>query len=108
MMMTVSQQILMIAVVVLGTMATRFLPFLIFPPGRPTPEYVKYLGRVLPAAAIGLLVIYSLKDINLLSTTHGLPELVSVAVVVWLHIWKKNMFLSIAAGTILYMILIRL
>ena len=106
--MTVSQQIIMIAVVVLGTMATRFLPFLIFPPGRPTPEYIKYLGRVLPAAAIGLLVIYSLKDINLLSTTHGLPELVSVAVVIWLHIWKKNMFLSIAAGTILYMILIRL
>ncbi|WP_037284924.1 branched-chain amino acid transporter permease [Saccharibacillus sacchari] len=108
MMMTVSQQIVTIAVVVLGTMATRFLPFLIFPPGRPTPEYVKYLGRVLPAAAIGLLVIYSLKDINLLSATHGLPELVSVAVVVWLHLWKKNMFLSIAAGTILYMILIRL
>jgi len=107
-MMTVSQQIVMIAVVVLGTMATRFLPFLIFPPGRPTPRYVKYLGRVLPAAAIGLLVIYSLKDINLLSSTHGLPELVSVAVVVWLHLWKKNMFLSIAAGTILYMILIRL
>lgn len=106
--MTVSQQIIMIAVVVLGTMATRFLPFLVFPPGRPTPEYIKYLGRVLPAAAIGLLVIYSLKDINLLSTTHGLPELVSIAVVVWLHIWKKNMFLSIAAGTILYMILIRL
>ncbi|WP_172246101.1 branched-chain amino acid transporter permease [Saccharibacillus endophyticus] len=105
--MTVSQQIVMIAVVVLGTMATRFLPFLIFPPGRPTPRYVKYLGRVLPAAAIGLLVIYSLKDINLLSSTHGLPELVSVAVVVWLHLWKKNMFLSIAAGTILYMILIR-
>lgn len=107
-MMTVSQQIIVIAVVVLGTMATRFLPFLVFPPGRPTPEYIKYLGRVLPAAAIGLLVIYSLKDINLLSTTHGLPELVSIAVVVWLHIWKKNMFLSIAAGTILYMILIRL
>ena len=107
-MMTVSQQIVTIAVVVLGTMATRFLPFLIFPPGRPTPEYVKYLGRFLPAAAIGLLVIYSLKDINLLSATHGLPELVSVAVVVWLHLWKKNMFLSIAAGTILYMILIRL
>lgn len=108
MIMTVSQQIIIIAVVVLGTMATRFLPFLVFPPGRPTPEYIKYLGRVLPAAAIGLLVIYSLKDINLLSTTHGLPELVSVAVVIWLHIWKKNMFLSIAAGTILYMILIRL
>ncbi|NGZ77439.1 branched-chain amino acid transporter permease [Saccharibacillus alkalitolerans] len=106
--MTVSQQIIMIAVVVLGTMATRFLPFLIFPPGRPTPEYVKYLGRVLPAAAIGLLVVYSLKDVNVLAGSRGLPELVAVAAVVWLHLWKKNMFLSIAAGTVLYMILIRL
>lgn len=106
--MTVAQQMIMIAVVVLGTMATRFLPFLIFPPGRPTPEYVKYLGRVLPAAAIGLLVVYSLKDVNVLSGARGLPELVSIAVVVWLHVWKKNMFLSIAAGTILYMVLIRI
>ncbi len=107
-MMTVSQQILIVAVVVLGTMATRFLPFLIFPPGKPTPEYVRYLGRVLPAATIGLLVVYSLKDVNVWAGSRGLPELVSVAVVVWLHLWKKNMFLSIAAGTILYMILIRL
>ncbi|GGN99528.1 branched-chain amino acid transporter permease [Saccharibacillus kuerlensis] len=106
--MTVAQQIFIIAVVVLGTMATRFLPFLLFPPGRPTPEYVRYLGRVLPAAAIGLLVVYSLKDVNVLSGSRGLPELIAVAVVVWLHLWKKNMFLSIAAGTILYMVLIRL
>ncbi|CAM3560903.1 MULTISPECIES: branched-chain amino acid transporter permease [Saccharibacillus] len=106
--MTLSQQIVVIAVIVLGTMATRFLPFLLFPPGRPTPPYIQYLGRVLPAAAIGLLVVYSLKDVNVLAGSRGLPELVSVAVVVWLHVWKKNMFLSIAAGTILYMVLIRL
>lgn len=106
--MTMIQQVMIVAVVVLGTMATRFLPFLVFPPGKPTPDYVRYLGRVLPAAAIGLLVVYSLKDVNVLVGSRGLPELVSVAVVVWLHLWKKNMFLSIAAGTILYMILIRL
>ncbi len=106
--MTLNQQIVVIAVIVLGTMATRFLPFLLFPPGRPTPPYIQYLGRVLPAAAIGLLVVYSLKDVNVLAGSRGLPELVSVAVVVWLHVWKKNMFLSIAAGTILYMVLIRL
>lgn len=105
---TLSQQIVVIAVIMLGTMATRFLPFLLFPPGRPTPPYIQYLGRVLPAAAIGLLVVYSLKDVNVLAGSRGLPELVSVAVVVWLHVWKKNMFLSIAAGTILYMVLIRL
>ncbi len=106
--MTMIQQVMIVAVVVLGTMATRFLPFLVFPPGKPTPDYVRYLGRVLPAAAIGLLVVYSLKDVNVLAGSRGLPELVSVAVVVWLHLWKKNMFLSIAAGTILYMVLIRL
>ncbi|OWR27722.1 branched-chain amino acid transporter AzlD [Saccharibacillus sp. O23] len=106
--MTVIQQVMIVAIVVLGTMATRFLPFLVFPPGKPTPDYVRYLGRVLPAAAIGLLVVYSLKDVNVLAGSRGLPELVSVAVVVWLHLWKKNMFLSIAAGTVLYMILIRL
>ena len=108
MIMTLGQQIAVIAVVVLGTMATRFLPFLLFPPGRPTPAYIQYLGRVLPAAAIGLLVVYSLKDVNIFAGSRGLPELVSVAVVVWLHLWKKNMFLSIAAGTILYMLLIRM
>ncbi|OWA35158.1 branched-chain amino acid transporter AzlD [Saccharibacillus sp. O16] len=106
--MTVAEQVMIVAVVVLGTMATRFLPFLVFPPGKPTPEYIRYLGRVLPAAAIGLLVVYSLKDVNVWVGSRGLPELVSVAVVIWLHLWKKNMFLSIAAGTILYMILIRL
>lgn len=107
-MMSVSQQIWIIAIVVLATMATRFLPFLIFPPGRPTPKYIQYLGKVLPAATIGLLVIYSLKNINLMSGAHGIPELISVAVVAGLHVWKKNMFLSIAVGTILYMVLIRL
>ena len=107
-MMSVSQQIEIIAIVVLATMATRFLPFLIFPPGRPTPKYIKYLGKVLPAATIGLLVIYSLKNINLMSGARGIPELISVAVVAGLHLWKKNMFLSIAVGTVLYMILIRL
>ncbi|MCQ4087339.1 branched-chain amino acid transporter permease [Saccharibacillus sp. JS10] len=106
--MSVSQQIWIIAIVVLATMATRFLPFLIFPPGRPTPKYIQYLGKVLPAATIGLLVIYSLKNINLMSGAHGIPELISVAVVAGLHVWKKNMFLSIAVGTILYMVLIRL
>jgi branched-subunit amino acid transport protein AzlD len=105
--MTITQQIVTIAMVVLGTMMTRFLPFLIFPPGKRTPDYVQYLGKVLPSAVIGLLVIYCFKDVSLLSGNHGIPELIGVAAVAGLHFWKKNMLLSIAGGTIVYMILVQ-
>ena len=105
--MTVAQQWMTIGMVVLGTMATRFLPFLIFPAGKPTPPFVRYLGKILPAAALGMLVVYSLKDVNLLASPHGLPELLAVAVVVGLHMWKKQMLLSIAGGTIFYMLLVQ-
>ncbi|MFE5324549.1 branched-chain amino acid transporter permease [Paenibacillus sp. NPDC056579] len=106
--MTLLEQIVTIGMVVVGTMMTRFIPFLIFPSGRPTPSYVKYLGRVLPSAAIGLLVIYSIRDVNLLAGNHGIPELIAIAVVAILHLWKKNMLLSIACGTLVYMLLIQL
>ncbi|MFC5591800.1 branched-chain amino acid transporter permease [Sporosarcina soli] len=104
----VTQQIIIIAMVVLGTMLTRFLPFIVFPSGKPTPHYVQYLGKVLPTAVIGLLVIYCFKDVNLLSGSHGIPELIAVAVVALLHFWKKNMLLSIAGGTIVYMFLVQI
>jgi branched-subunit amino acid transport protein AzlD len=106
--MHLTQQIITIAMVVLGTMLTRFLPFIIFPSGKPTPIYIQYLGRVLPSAVIGLLVIYCFKDVSLLSGSHGIPEFIAVAVVALLHFWKKNMLLSIAIGTIVYMILVQL
>ncbi|WP_299094247.1 branched-chain amino acid transporter permease [uncultured Metabacillus sp.] len=106
--MNITQQIITIAMVVLGTMLTRFLPFMIFPSGKPTPNYVQYLGKVLPSAVIGLLVIYCFKDVSLLSGSHGIPEFIAVAIVVLLHFWKKNMLLSIAGGTIVYMILVQL
>src|SRR3954462_634266 len=105
--MNVTQQILVIAMVVLGTMLTRFLPFIVFPSGKPTPKYVQYLGKVLPPAVIGLLVIYCLKDVNFLSSSHGIPKLIAVTVVTLLHIWKRNMLLSIAGGTIIYMLLVQ-
>lgn len=105
--MSVTQQIITIAMVVLGTMLTRFLPFLIFPSGKPTPHYIQYLGKVLPSAVIGLLVIYCFKDVSLLSGSHGIPELIGVAMVAILHFWKKKMLLSIAGGTIVYMILVQ-
>lgn len=105
--MTLLEQTITIGMVVLGTMMTRFIPFIIFPPGRPTPSYVQYLGKVLPSAALGLLVVYSMKDVAFLSGNHGVPELVSVFIVTFLHIWKRNMLLSIATGTLVYMILIQ-
>ena len=106
--MTTVQMLLTIGAVVLGTMTTRFLPFLLFPAGRPTPKYIQYLGKFLPAAVFGLLVIYCLKDVSLLSGSHGIPELISIAVVVALHLWKRQMLLSIAGGTVCYMLLVQL
>ena len=106
--MTLPQQILTIGMVVLGTVLTRFLPFLIFPAGRPTPRYIQYLGKVLPSAVFGLLVIYCLKNVSLFSGSHGIPELLSIAVVVLLHLWKRQMLLSIAGGTVCYMALVQL
>ncbi len=106
--MSVTQQIITIAVVVLGTMVTRFLPFIVFPSGKPTPKYIQYLGKVLPAAVFGLLIVYSLKNVNIFTGSHGIPELIAIAVVVLLHLWKRQMLLSIAGGTICYMLLVQL
>lgn len=107
-MMTLAEQAVTIAAVVLGTMLTRFLPFLVFPSGRKTPKYVEYLGKVLPGAVFGLLVIYCLKNVSVFTGTHGLPELISILVVAGLHLWKKQMLISIAGGTICYMLLVQL
>ena len=105
--MTLTQQIITVAMVVLGTAATRFLPFLVFPAGKPTPKYIQYLGKVLPAAVFGLLVIYCLKDVDILGGSHGIPELISIVLVIVLHGWKRQMLLSIAGGTICYMFLVQ-
>ncbi|XKH49813.1 branched-chain amino acid transporter permease [Chryseomicrobium palamuruense] len=105
--MTLTQQIITIAVVVLGTMLTRFLPFWIFPADKPTPGYVLFLGRLLPPAVLGLLVIYSVKDVEWTGGLYGLPEILGILLIVGLHIWKRNMLLSIAGGTIFYMMLVQ-
>ena len=105
--MTVTQQIITILMVVLCTMLTRFLPFFLFPAGKETPKYIQYLGKALPAAVFGLLVVYSLKGVTPLSGSHGIPELVSILLVVILHKWKGQMMLSIAGGTLCYMILVQ-
>ena len=105
--MTLTQQIITIAMVILGTVLTRFLPFLVFPAGKPTPKYIQYLGTVLPPAVFGLLVVYCLKDVSLFAGSHGVPEMISIAAVIGLHIWKRQMLLSIAGGTLCYMLLVQ-
>ena len=105
--MSIAQQLIMLGMVVLGTMITRFLPFLIFPASKPTPKYIQYLGKVLPSAVLGLLVIYCLQQVNFLSGSYGIPELIGIGVVTILHYWKRNMLLSIAGGTIVYMLFVQ-
>ena len=105
--MTLSQQIITIAMCVLGTMLTRFLPFAVFSSKRPTPPYIQYLGKVLPGAIFSMLVVYCLKNVSFFARSHGIPEIAASAVVVGLHVWKRNTLLSIAAGTVLYMFLIQ-
>ena len=96
----------LVAVMALVTMLTRFLPFLVF--RKVTPPYITYLGKVLPPAIIGMLVIYCLKDISLIQAPHGLPELIAAGCVVGLQAWKRNSLVSILAGTLIYMALVQL
>lgn len=104
--MTVTQQIITIGLCVLGTMLTRFLPFIIFSENRTIPEFIQYIGKYLPSAVFGMLVIYSLKNVNILQGNHALPEFLSIAATVLLHLWKRQMLISIAGGTICYMLLL--
>ena len=106
--MTLAQQILTIAICALATMATRFLPFLVFHEGRPTPPLVIYLGKALPSAIFAMLVVYSLRNVDVLGQSHGLPELLAIVVTVVLHLWKRQMLVSIAGGTVCYMLLVQL
>lgn len=105
--MTLAQQIITVAMCVAATMLTRFLPFAVFSARRPTPKYIRYLGKVLPGAIFAMLVVYCLRNIAPLQYSYGLPELIGIFITAGLHLWKRNILLSIAAGTITYMLLIR-
>lgn len=105
---TLFNQIYWVGGATLGTMATRFLPFMIFNEKRTTPKYITYLGRVLPGAIFSMLIVYCLKNVNVTSYSYGLPELIAIIVTVLLHKWKKQMLVSIAGGTICYMLLVQL
>jgi len=108
MILSVQQSLILIGVISLGTIITRALPFILFPNQKDTPKYILYLGNVLPFAAIGLLIIYCLKNVSLLNAPYGLPEGIAIAFVVGLHLWKNNSLLSIGGGTILYMVLVQM
>ena len=97
----------LVAVMALVTAALRFLPFWIFGENRKTPKAITYLGKVLPYAIMGMLVVYCLKGVTPLQFPYALPELLSCAVVVLLHIWKRNTLLSIGGGTLCYMLLVQ-
>ena len=99
MIMTTWQGVITIIMAMLGTMLTRFLPFLLFPESKEPPRFITYLGTVLPYAMTGLLVVYSLKGVRLTSGSHGIPELLAIIAIALLHIWKRNMLLSIAGGS---------
>ena len=96
----------LVATMAIVTMLTRFLPFLVF--RREPPKYISYLGRVLPSAMIGMLVIYCLKDITPTAYPFGIPELIAVACVAGVQVWRRNSLISILTGTVVYMLLVQL
>ncbi len=104
---TISEQALVIGICALATMTTRFLPFLLFRPGKEMPPAARYLGRALPAAVFALLIVYCLKDVSFLLGTRGVPELAASAVTAAVHLRRRNMMLSMTAGTFCYMFLIQ-
>ena len=103
---TPMQTLIIILCVALGTIFTRFLPFVLFPDNKPVPKYITYLGNVLPAAVIGLLVVYCLKGVSITVAPYGLPEFIAIGAIAVLHSWKHSTFLSIAGGTGVYIFLI--
>ena len=98
--------VILISAMALTTMLTRFLPFIVF--RKETPKYISYLGRVLPPAIIGMLVIYCLKDITFAVYPHGIPELIAAVCVIAVQAWKRNSIISILTGTVIYMVLIQM
>lgn len=106
--MTNTQILVSIALLAFGTMLTRFLPFIVFNEKTQPPKFVQYLGNVLPAAIFSMLVVYCLKNVQLFGGNHGLPEFIAIGITTALHLWKRQILLSIAGGTVFYMLLIQM
>ena len=108
MILTTNESLLIIIVVAITTFLTRVIPFILFPDHKETPAYIGYLGKVLPYSAIGMLVIYCFKEVSIQRSPYGIAELIASGSVVILHKWRKNTLISIAGGTIIYMILVQI
>lgn len=106
--MTEVQALITVAIAAIVTAALRFAPFLLFPKGRQAPRFITWLGRLLPRAAMAMLVVYCLKDVSFVAASDWLPALLGVIATAALHVWKRQMMLSIADGTAIYMLLIRI
>lgn len=107
MILTTGQSLILILIITATTFLTRVIPFVIFPANKKTPRFVTYLGSVLPYAIIGMLIIYCLKNTVIVSYPYGLPEAISIAAVVAVHLWKRNTLVSIGIGTVIYMLLVQ-
>ena len=102
-----TQSLIIILLCAAATFFTRALPFAVFRKGDKVPPIVNYLGKVLPPAVIGMLVVYCLRAVNVTAAPFGFPELIACVTVVVLHVWKRNNLLSIGVGTVLYMFLVQ-
>ena len=100
--------LIIVAMVALATQITRWTPFLLFSGDKKLPKVVEDLGRLLPPAMMGLLVVYCLRSVDVSAPPHGMPELIAIAVTAGLHLWKRNTLISIGAGTVVYMLLVQL
>ena len=104
---SVTQTIITLLVITVVTFMLRGLPFVIFSGKKEIPKFITYLGKVMPYSVIGMLVVYCFKDVQILSSTYGLPELISVIMIIILHKWRHNLLLSVGAGTVIYMLLVQ-
>ncbi len=105
--MSFAQQMITIGLCAAATLLTRFISFLVFSPRKPTPRYIQYLGLTLPCGIFAMLVIYCLRDVDLLAFPHGIPEAIALAFTLALQLWKRQMLVSMAGGTALYMLLVQ-
>ncbi len=105
--MSFDKQLITIILCGIATLLTRFLPFIVFKEDKQTPAFILFLGNYLPAAVFGMLVVYCLKDVNILDSYHGCKEAIGIFMTIIVHLWKKNMLVSIAVGTISYMLLVQ-
>lgn len=104
---TTTQSFMIILAIAITTFFTRVIPFIFFPDNKETPKYITYLGEVLPYSAIGMLVIYCLKDVSFKAMPFGLPEIISIIAIILLHNWKKNTLISIGGGSLIYMLIVQ-